>query len=259
MMKIYEMIFSPTGGTRKVADIISKKLANTFSSENIIIDLTDRRYDFSSCIFEKEDICIVAVPSYGGRVPETAVSRIGQMEGNGAKAILIAVYGNREFEDTLVELQDTLEEAGFIPIAGIGALAEHSIVRQYAEGRPDEEDKKDLEEYAKVISQRLENKNFPEELILPGNRPYKQYNGVPIKPKASSACTKCGVCFDVCPVGAIPKEHPQDTDTDKCISCMRCLSVCPSHARGVNKVMLAASAKMLKKACSIPKKNELFL
>ena len=124
-MSVYEIHFSPTGGTKKVSDIFTK----AFASESTYLDLTKREDDFSTYAFQKEDICIVAVPSYGGRVPDAAVSRLRQLKGNGARAVLMVVYGNRAYDDTFAELQDVLEEAGFSCVAGIAAIAEHSIMR----------------------------------------------------------------------------------------------------------------------------------
>lgn len=96
------------------------------------------------------------------------------------------------------------------------------------------------------------------ELRLPGNRPYREYGGVPMKPQSGRSCIKCGLCAKECPVGAIPYDRPNKTDTDTCISCMRCISVCPQKARSVSKILLGAGSMKLKKACSERKKNELF-
>ena len=60
-------------------------------------------------------------------------------------------------------------------------------------------------------------------------------------------------------MNAIDKADPKKVNGDACISCMRCVAVCPHDARKVNGVMLAAVGAMLKKVCSEPKKNELFL
>lgn len=99
-MAVYTIEFSPTGGTKKVADLFVK----TFCKEYSVIDLTDRDRDFTRDSFRPEDICIMAIPSYGGRVPDAAVMRLKKMKGNSARAILIVVYGNRDYDDTLAFL-----------------------------------------------------------------------------------------------------------------------------------------------------------
>ena len=97
-MKVLSIIFSPTGGTENAAYIV----ANTLSSNVETIDLCDRNLDFASVAVGAEDVCVIAVPSYGGRVPAIAVERLAKIKGNGAKAVLMAVYGNREFDDSQV-------------------------------------------------------------------------------------------------------------------------------------------------------------
>lgn len=272
-MRVFEIMFSPTGGTKKVSDSFTnawiKQPGNTDVLERTVIDLLQRDRDFSACVFSREDICIVSVPSYGGRVPETAVSRLSRMQGNGARAIAIVVYGNRDYDDTFAELQDTLEAAGFVCAAGIAAVAEHSIMRQFASGRPDRADEEQLSQFAADIRAKLNipavtdaslaEKASSTGLTLPGNRPYRKYGGVPMKPQTGKSCTRCGLCAGECPVGAIPKDDPSKTNTQICISCMRCISICPEKARSINKALLAAGSLTLKKACSVRKENTLFL
>ena len=232
-MSVYQIVFSPTGGTQKVSSIFTK----SFSPDNKIIDLCSYEIDFSSCSFEEQDICIVSVPSYGGRVPEIAVSRLHQIKGNKARAILLVVYGNRAYEDTFTELQDVLEESGFSCIAAVAAVAEHSIMRQFAAGRPDDRDKQELAAFAAEIRSKIESETLRASLKLPGNRPYREYGGVPM----------------------IPLDNPSKTDAKKCISCMRCIAVCPQKARSVSKTLLAAGSLKMKKVCSVRKGNELFV
>lgn len=171
----------------------------------------------------------------------------------------MVVYGNRDYDDTLVELQDTLTNAGFSCVAAVAAVAEHSIMRQFATGRPDTQDAQELSDFAGQIRTKMEEGTVSGQLVLPGNRPYKGYGGVPMKPQAGKSCIRCGRCERECPVGAIPSEDPAVTDAAACISCMRCIAVCPQKARSVSKVLLAAGSMKLKKECSGYKRNELFL
>ena len=78
-------------------------------------------------------------------------------------------------------------------------------------------------------------------------------------PEPTRGCVKCGLCAEKCPVQAIDPKDPRKVDKNACISCMRCVAVCPHGARKVNGVLLAAVRAMLKKACSGRKEPELYL
>lgn len=146
-MELKQIVFSPTGGTGKVADI----LANEWEGSVTRIDLSDAKTDFSKIEIGQEDIVLAVVPSYGGRVPGLAAERLTKIRGNQARCIIVCVYGNRAYEDTLVELQDIAENCGFQTVAAVCAVAEHSIMRQYAAGRPDGKDAEELRGFAQKI------------------------------------------------------------------------------------------------------------
>ena len=164
-MAVYAITFSPVGGTRKAAGFFLKG----FCSDGIPIDLTDRALAFSDMAFTARDICLVAVPAYGGRVPRPAAERLGQMHGGGARAILMAVYGNRAFEDTLAELAGLLCAAGFRCTAGVAAVAQHSIFPQFAAKRPDAADAAQLAAFARQVRAALDGGAVPQP-VLPGAR-----------------------------------------------------------------------------------------
>lgn len=234
-------------------------ISGQFDFETTEIDLSNSMEDFSKFTFSEKDICIIAVPSFGGRVPMAAMSNIKKLKGNGSKIILVATYGNRAYEDVLLELKDTLTTLGFFCIAAIASVTEHSIMHQFATGRPDLQDKEELIKFSDEIKEVLKHGEVTKDLCVPGNNPYKEYKVIPLVPQVRQECKKCGLCATKCPVDAISKDNPMLVDKEKCISCMRCVAICPSKSRSVNEESLLAISKKLENACSERKMNELFL
>ena len=150
-------------------------------------------------------------------------------------------------------MEDAAKECGFQVTAAISAVAEHSIMPQYAAGRPDASDRKQLTDFADQIAGKTGLVS-----MIPGNRPYKKAGGAGLVPKPDKSCVKCGLCAQTCPVQAIHSAR-FIADPKKCISCMRCIKRCPQKARKVNGLMVSAAALAIKKACSVRKENELFL
>ncbi len=252
-MGVLQIVFSPTGGTQKVADIITSEWDQPIKK----VDLSDWKTDFSKISADKDDIVLIAVPSFGGRVPGLAAERLGQIHGNQASCVVVCVYGNRAYEDTLIELNDLAQKSGFSVIAGVSAIAEHSIMHQYAAGRPDVKDRAQLKNFAGKILAKAQDPSSLSAPKIPGNRPYKKSGGGFV-PKADHRCNGCGLCAKSCPAQAIPRENPKVTDHKKCISCMRCVAQCPQSARKISGVMMTIASMAIKKACSVRKENELF-
>lgn len=253
-MKTYEIVFSPTGRTEKAAHAI----AEAFGREVELIDLADKDLDIGEFSITAEDISVIAAPVYGGRIPGIAAERLAKVKGAGP-AVLVAVFGNRAVDDALLEMQDIAEGCGFNVVAGIEAVAEHSVVREFGKDRPNDDDIAELQRFAYQIKSALEwgAAKTPE---LPGNRPFKEFKGASAKPELiTSDCMLCGLCSMTCPVGAIPKDAPDTIHLDQCIGCMRCIAICLTHARSLSDETKQKYHQRLEAVCAEPKQNKLYM
>lgn len=248
--------FSPTGHTKRAVETV----LGQFGGHAEEVDLTPalRRPSYG---FTENEAVAVGVPVYAGRVPETAVERLRLLRGSRTPALVLVTYGNRAFDDALLELCDVLRAQGFLPFAAAAVPGEHNIVPKIAAGRPDAEDIKKLEAFGKKAAGAL--RGFLSgaaigELPVPGNRPYRPYQAMHLKFSVSSKCTDCGACIRACPVQAISRTDPGIMDEERCISCMRCTVVCPLAGRKVSTLMMLAVGQKLKKVCAGRKEQETF-
>lgn len=219
--------FSATGTTRRCIDAIAGAIDLPAKAS---VNLADRA-EAAPAAFGPEDVVLVGAPVYGGRLPAICAEKLRELSGNGARAIAVVVYGNRDYDDALLELTDTLREAGFEVVAAAAFIGQHSIFPKAGMSRPDKQDMALLEQFGRSCRAALESGVAPR-LELKGRRPYKRYGGVPLHPETDRAkCKQCGRCVDLCPVGAISSDAPWDTNAGLCITCGRCISSCSTGAR----------------------------
>ena len=241
--------FSPTGGTKKVADAI----AAGFNTPVVEMDLTKAD---SSATLSQNDALMAVLPVYAGRVPQISLERLSALKGSGQKAVAVVVYGNREYDDALLETREALEANGFRVIAAAAFIAEHSIVRSIAANRPDAEDEALCRQFAADVMAKADDSPAVQ---VPGNKPYKEIKPAAFHPAASDACVKCGICAAQCPLGAIPMDKPNKTDPTHCINCMRCVQVCPRQCRALPDAFLSVVTQMLNENAAGYKKPVVFL
>lgn len=247
--KLEVYCFSPTGGTKKVSSIF----ADAMEKEVIWHDLGSKE---TVPEVPEGEMIVVAAPVFGGRIPSVVREKIENLSGVGKSAVTIAVYGNRAYEDALLELNDILTKCGFTVIASGAFVAQHSMDPEVGAGRPDPEDAKEIREFAEGVR----NKKDISGVQVPGNHPYKPEMKVPCTPVTHSACTRCGTCVRVCPTDAISiTAKGVATDKGKCILCMACTHVCPEQARTLPAPVQGMMKLMLGKLEHVRNWNERFL
>ena len=219
-------VFSPTGGTLKVARAICKGTGLAGTEVDLCNEPEPREIG-------ADTLLIAAMPVYENRIREVALRRLSRLQGKNGPAVAVVVYGNRDYGDAMLELADTLQESGYTVGAAGAFVAEHSIIRIIAAGRPDAQDLKQAEEFGAQAAAKIKAQDALQNVAVPGDPDYKnKKRGTGVKPLTDENCISCGICAQECPVKAIPLEQP-NTTTDACIGCMRCISVCPEHARKI--------------------------
>lgn len=239
-MTVFALHFSPTGSTKKIAERIASQMSGSFVSVDLSVQTPERH------AFSPDDIAVFALPVFVGRIPAKAAEALRLCEGSGTPAVTVAVFGARAVEDALLETNDILAERGFKTFASAAFVAEHSVVRSVAAGRPDAEDLKKIDDFSRSALEKITRKDVSPPAV-PGNRPYREAPSTGVAPTVSDACVKCGLCVRECPAAAIPLAAPNTTDASKCFMCMRCVRICPVGARSLPAPVLAHVSELLAK------------
>ena len=256
--------FSPTKTTKKIIEGIAQGIKVETIDH---LDLTPASIKTQSIREIHEDFVIIGVPVYGGRVALEAADRLKRLKADKTPAVIAVLYGNREYEDALLELKNITEAAGFVPVAAGAFVGEHSFSTEtmpIAFQRPDEADLVKAKEFGRRIQERVRDVYLPDEippLEVPGIFPYKERKDRPkISPTTQeNICTLCGTCAEVCPTGVITVNHTVTTDPEGCISCCACIKNCPTQARIFDAAPVKETTERLFKTCRDRKEPEIYI
>ena len=255
--------FSPTGTTKAILNAI----ARGFNPGDLIkIDITRPEQRNHPLLLTTDDILLIGVPVYMGRVPDVLSTWLKTIHATNTPTICVVVYGNRVYDDALLELRDILISDGCLPIAAGAFIGEHSFSScetPIAADRPDRSDLALAESFGRKIKNKLLTHPNPDpncQIIPPGQIPYRgettlwDVDFIDVSP----ACNSCQLCSSVCPTSAINPQDSRQIDHKKCITCCACIKKCPSQARSIKPGPVHDAASRLHRLFKEPKQPELY-
>ncbi|MDK2963580.1 MAG: hypothetical protein PWQ29_974 [Verrucomicrobiota bacterium] len=265
IQQICSVFFSPTETTRMVVRAVARGTTQNTAKE---LDITLHEESLDGLPFGPNDLLVIGLPAYAGRIPGLATRRMEKLRGAQTPAVAITVYGNRAYDDALLELSDLCTNQGFKVIGAGAFIGKHSfssIDHPIAHDRPDKNDIRLAEMFGQQIRAILSHAESATHFKLPhipGNRPYSP--GIQSFGAAGetdlSRCTQCGHCVAHCPSHAIRMtEKTSITDPDRCIWCTACVRNCLVGARKIALPEIDEIAARLYNTCQIREEPEWFL
>jgi ferredoxin len=236
--RVHAIYFSPTQTTQKA--VVAFASGTGKPVEEYDLTTPKARQAFSRS-FGKDDLVVVGLPVYGGRLPRDLDNFFSGLRGDATQAVALVMYGNREYDDALIELKMKLEERGFTVKAGAAFIGEHTFSKKIATGRPDANDLRIAANFGSQAAASIAIEAAGT-LTLKGHYPFVMKGYDPANPGphptyfavgTNESCTQCKLCVENCPWGAIDENNPATINLTRCLRCLRCIKICPVSAKQI--------------------------
>lgn len=270
--KIWAVYFSGTGTTRRTVERIAGGIASRLNLPAESVDFSRPAVRQETLGFGEKDLVVFGTPVYAGRVPNVLLPFLQErIVGGGALAVPVVLFGNRNYDDALIELRNILAADGMHPIAAGAFVGEHSFSRVLGADRPNAEDEALVDEFAARVAALAAGLDAApvKSVAVRGQEPLRPYytprdragnpiNILKVKPKTDlSRCGGCGLCADLCPMGSI---DPADVSAVRgiCIKCCACVKGCPTGAKFFDDAGYLYHQHELEAQYARPAENEVF-
>ena len=270
--KIWAVYFSGTGTTRRTVESIAGGIASRLNLPAESVDFSRPAVRQETLCFGEKDLVVFGTPVYAGRVPNVLLPFLRErIMGGGALAVPVVLFGNRNYDDALIELRNILTADGMHPIAAGAFVGEHSFSRVLGADRPNAEDEALMDEFAARVAELAAGLDAApvKSVAVRGQEPLRPYytprdragnpiNILKVKPKTDmSRCGGCGLCADLCPMGSI---DPADVSAVRgiCIKCCACVKGCPTGAKFFDDAGYLYHQHELEAQYARPAENEVF-
>lgn len=270
--KIWAVYFSGTGTTRRTVERIAGGIASRLNLPAESVDFSRPAVRQETLGFGEKDLVVFGTPVYAGRVPNVLLPFLRErIVGGGALAVPVVLFGNRNYDDALIELRNILAADGMHPIAAGAFVGEHSFSRVLGADRPNAEDEALMDEFAARVAELAAGLDAApvKPAAVRGQEPLRPYytprdragnpiNILKVKPKTDlSRCGGCGLCADLCPMGSI---DPADVSAVRgiCIRCCACVKGCPTGAKFFDDAGYLYHQHELEAQYARPAENEVF-